>query len=58
MASLNKNGLLAGKVAVVTGASARHRRSHRHPLRQGGLPKVVASARTVDEGDHPLSRQP
>ncbi|MDA0351723.1 MAG: SDR family NAD(P)-dependent oxidoreductase [Chloroflexi bacterium] len=52
-ASINKNGLLAGKVAVVTGASRGIGEAIALRYAQEGA-KVVVSARTVEEGDHPL----
>ena len=52
-ASINKDGLLAGKVAVVTGASRGIGEAIALRYAQEGA-KVVVSARTVEEGDHPL----
>tara|TARA_Y100000588_G_C14247136_1_gene921900 strand:- start:152 stop:967 length:816 start_codon:yes stop_codon:yes gene_type:complete len=53
-ASINSNGLLAGKVAVVTGASRGIGEAIALRYAQEGA-HVVVSARTVEEGDHPLS---
>lgn len=52
-ASINKDGLLAGKVAVITGASRGIGEAIALRYAQEGA-KVVVSARTVEEGDHPL----
>jgi NAD(P)-dependent dehydrogenase (short-subunit alcohol dehydrogenase family) len=52
-ATINKDGLLAGKVAVVTGASRGIGEAIALRYAQEGA-KVVVSARTVEEGDHPL----
>jgi NAD(P)-dependent dehydrogenase (short-subunit alcohol dehydrogenase family) len=52
-ATLNKDGLLAGKVAVVTGASRGIGEAVAIRYAQEGA-KVVVSARTVDEGEHML----
>ncbi len=52
-ASINNDGLLAGKVAVVTGASRGIGEAIALRYAQEGA-KVVVSARTVEEGDHPL----
>ena len=52
-ATVNKNGVLAGKVAVVTGASRGIGEAIAYRYAQEGA-KVVVSARTVDEGDHML----
>ncbi|MDZ7684371.1 MAG: hypothetical protein U5O39_04695 [Gammaproteobacteria bacterium] len=50
--SINKNGVLAGKVAVVTGASSRDRRSRCSALRDGrGESRRRADGR---RGDHIL----
>ena len=53
MASINKNGLLAGKVAVITGASRGIGEAIALRYAMEGA-KVVVSARTMDEGDHVL----
>ena len=53
MASVNKNGVLAGKVAVVTGASRGIGEAIAIRYAMEGA-KVVVSARTVEEGDHIL----
>ncbi|MDP6605972.1 MAG: SDR family NAD(P)-dependent oxidoreductase [Dehalococcoidia bacterium] len=52
-AEVNKDGLLAGKVAVVTGASRGIGEAIAIRYAMEGA-KVVVSARTVEEGDHPL----
>lgn len=52
-ASINKNGVLAGKVAVVTGASRGIGEAIALRYAQEGA-KVIVSARTVEEGDHIL----
>jgi NAD(P)-dependent dehydrogenase (short-subunit alcohol dehydrogenase family) len=52
-ATVNKSGLLAGKVAVVTGASRGIGEAIALRYAQEGA-KVVVSARTVEEGDHML----
>ena len=52
-ATINKNGVLAGKVAVVTGASRGIGEAIALRYAQEGA-KVVVSARTVEEGDHIL----
>ena len=52
-ATINAAGLLAGKVAVVTGASRGIGEALAYRYAQEGA-KVVVSARTVDDGDHPL----
>jgi citronellol/citronellal dehydrogenase len=51
--SINKNGLLAGKVAVVTGASRGIGEAIAIRYAMEGA-RVVVSARTVEEGDHIL----
>jgi NAD(P)-dependent dehydrogenase (short-subunit alcohol dehydrogenase family) len=53
MASVNKNGVLAGQVAVVTGASRGIGEAIALRYASEGA-KVVVSARTVNEGDHQL----
>jgi NAD(P)-dependent dehydrogenase (short-subunit alcohol dehydrogenase family) len=52
-ATVNKYGLLAGKVAVVTGASRGIGEAIAIRYAQEGA-RVVVSARTVEEGDHML----
>jgi NAD(P)-dependent dehydrogenase (short-subunit alcohol dehydrogenase family) len=52
-ASINKDGLLAGKVAVVTGASRGIGEAIAIRYAMEGA-KVIVSARTVEEGDHIL----
>ena len=52
-ATVNTNGLLAGKVAVVTGSSRGIGEAIAYRYAQEGA-KVVVSARTVEDGDHPL----
>jgi NAD(P)-dependent dehydrogenase (short-subunit alcohol dehydrogenase family) len=52
--AVNKNGVLAGKVAVVTGASRGIGEAVALRYAQEGA-KVVVSARTVNEGDHMLA---
>jgi len=52
-ATINKDGVLAGKVAVVTGASRGIGEAIAYRYAQEGA-KVVVSARTVEEGDHIL----
>ena len=49
MAGINKNGLLAGKVAVITGASRGIGEAIALRYAMEGA-KVVVSARTMDEG--------
>ena len=51
MAEVNKNGVLAGKVAVVTGASRGIGEAIARRFAMEGA-KVVVSARTVEESDH------
>lgn len=53
MTQVNKDGVLAGKVAVVTGASRGIGEAIALRYAMEGA-KVVVSARTVEEGDHPL----
>ena len=52
-ASINNDGHLAGKVAVITGASRGIGEAIAYRYAQEGA-KVVVSARTLDDGDHPL----
>jgi len=52
-ASINKEGVLAGKVAVVTGASRGIGEAIALRYAMEGA-KVIVSARTVEEGDHIL----
>ncbi len=52
-ATVNKDGLLAGKVAVVTGASRGIGEAIAIRYAQEGA-KVVVTARTVEDGDHIL----
>jgi len=52
-ATVNKNGVLAGKVAVVTGASRGIGEAIALRYAQEGA-KVIVSARTVEDGDHIL----
>ena len=51
---VKKDGLLAGKVAVVTGASRGIGEAIAYRYAQEGA-KVVVSARTLEDGDHKLS---
>ena len=51
--SLNKNGLLAGQVAVVTGASRGIGEYIAKRYAMEGA-RVVVTARTLDSGDHYL----
>ncbi len=53
MSEVNTNGLLAGKVAVVTGASRGIGEAIAIRYAMEGA-QVIVSARTVEEGDHPL----
>ncbi len=53
-ATVNPDGLLAGKVAVVTGASRGIGEGIAYRYAQEGA-KVVVSARTLEDGDHVLS---
>ena len=50
MASINKNGVLAGKVAVITGASRGIGEAIALRYAMEGA-RVVVSARTVEEGE-------
>lgn len=54
VAKVDRNGALAGKVAIVTGASRGIGAAIAARLAQEGA-KVLATARTVDEGDSRLS---
>jgi citronellol/citronellal dehydrogenase len=51
--SINKDGVLAGKVAVITGASRGIGEAIAYRYAQEGA-KVIVSARTVEDGDHAL----
>jgi len=51
--AINKNGVLAGKVAVVTGASRGIGEAIAYRYAQEGA-KVIVSARTLEDGDHVL----
>jgi NAD(P)-dependent dehydrogenase (short-subunit alcohol dehydrogenase family) len=53
-ATVNNNGVLAGKVAVVTGASRGIGEAVAYRYAMEGA-KVVVSARTMNEGEHVLS---
>ncbi|MEM7018821.1 MAG: SDR family NAD(P)-dependent oxidoreductase, partial [Pseudomonadota bacterium] len=53
-ASINKNGRLSGKVAVVTGASRGIGEAVAYRYAQEGA-KVVVTARTLEDGDHVLA---
>ena len=53
-ASINSNGLLAGQVAIVTGASRGIGAAVAYRYAQEGA-KVVVSARTMEDGDHVLA---
>ena len=50
---INKDGVLAGKVAVITGASRGIGEAIAYRYAQEGA-KVIVSARTVEDGDHAL----
>src|SRR5436305_15011242 len=52
-ATVNPNGTLAGRVAVVTGASRGIGESIAVRLAMEGA-KVIVSARTVEQSEHPL----
>jgi NAD(P)-dependent dehydrogenase (short-subunit alcohol dehydrogenase family) len=52
-AGIKTDGRLAGKVAVITGASRGIGEAIAYGYAQEGA-KVVVSARTLDDGDHPL----
>ena len=52
-ATINPNGLLAGQVAVITGASRGIGAAIAYRYAQEGA-KVVVSARTLEDGDHVL----
>ncbi len=53
-ATINKSGVLAGKVAVITGASRGIGAAVAYRYAQEGA-RVVVSARTLEDGDHVLS---
>ncbi|HAK50985.1 MAG TPA: hypothetical protein DCM54_03640, partial [Gammaproteobacteria bacterium] len=53
-ATLNKDGPLAGQVAVITGASRGIGAAIAYRYAQEGA-RVVVSARTLEDGDHVLS---
>ena len=53
-ATVNPNGALAGRVAIVTGASRGIGEAIARRLAMEGA-KVVVSARTSEEGEHPLA---
>src|SRR5436305_10766207 len=52
-ATVNPNGTLAGRVAVVTGASRGIGEAIARRLAMEGA-KVIVSARTVEQSEHPL----
>ena len=52
-ANVDRSGVLAGKVALVTGASRGIGEALAYRYAQEGA-KVVVSARTLEDGDHPL----
>ncbi len=53
MSLINKNGVLANKVAIVTGASRGIGEAIAYRYAQEGA-KVIVTARTLDDGDHKL----